>query len=384
MKRKLLLLLVVSVVVSLVIGLAGCKGETPTTPTPSTPTPTTPTPTTPTPTATPEATYKWIAQGHWDSGHGHNQLVLKEAQLIEERTGGQIQIEYHYAGEIVPAYEVYDATGKGLLDCGWSCPCYSAQQVPGSAVFCACPSYLSPAVKIMWELDGGGLALEQEIIGDAFGIRLLPGLPLINEVFAYSRVPITDVASLQAIKMRSAGTRAAIFAEAGVSVVSIPGPEIVPSMEKGVVDACEYADAWGDANAGFLDVSDYLYLTQNPMGALMSFMVNNDKWNELTPELQDEVTSACIDARQLFLANLIRYNMETWKEAEDKGQVEVLLLPDAVAAHMNAAAKSYFAKARTNDAIMDRILTAMEAYEAKYQKYEPIMAANVFNVSGKY
>lgn len=384
MKSKTVMLATVILVISLFIGLVGCAAEAPApAPTPA-PTPTPAPSPTPTPAAPPAPKYEWVAQGHWASGHLHDVLVRKQIQMIEDRSGGQIEIEYHYAGEIVPAYEVWDATGKGIIDAGFSCPCYSAIKVPATAVFCAAPAHLSIIAKMLWELEGGGLELQQEVFRDIYGFQYLPGLPLISEVFAYSRLPMESVAELQKVKMRSAGTRAKIFDEAGVSVVSIPGPEIVPSMEKGVIDACEYADAWGDGGQGFFEVSDYVYLTKNPMGALMSFMVNGDKWAELSPELQEAVTSASIDARQWGVAHLMMYNLQTWRDIEEKGLVDVRLLPDEVSQHMADAAKSYYEKARVEDELLDRILISMEKFEAKYADLEPLAASQAFNLWGKY
>jgi len=155
-------------------------------------------------------------------------------------------------------------------------------------------------------------------------------------------------------------------------------------MEKGVVDACEYADAWGDGGQGFFDVSDYVYLTQNPMGALMAYFVNRDKWEELPADLKEAVTWASINARQRNIAHLMMYNLQTWREIEEKGLVDVRLLPEDVAKHMYTAAKSFYEKERVEDQTLDRILKSMEAFEAKYADLEPIMATQAFNLWGEY
>ncbi len=327
--------------------------------------------------AGPEVT--WTMQTAWDSGSGLNDFARKHVQLIEERSKGRIKINFRTGGEIVQSFETWDATGKGIIDVGHACNCYTGTKSPASQLFCSAPSSASCIGKYLWNIQGGGLEMLREMMTRIYNVMVLPSCPIVSETFLYSRKPISSVEELKKLKVRSAGIRGGVFKQAGCSVVALPGGEIVPSLEKGVIDAAEYSDFWADSAMGFADVAKYIYFTRFPMGGHLYMFVNQDKWNKLPKDLKEVVESASRDASAYNITQEVLNNLPAWKKAKEKG-LKVSTLPDKVEAYMDASAKAYYKEQCAKDPVFNKILTSMEGFNKEYAEFEPIAAASVLRV----
>jgi len=315
-------------------------------------------------------------QTAWDAGSGLNAFARKHVQLIEERSKGRIKINFRTGGEIVQSFETWDATGKGIIDVGHACNCYTGTKSFASQLFCSAPSSASCIGKYLWNIEGGGLEMLRELMAKTYNVRVFASVPIVSETFLYSRKPISSVDELKKLKVRSAGIRGGVFKQAGVSVVSLPGGEIVPSLEKGVIDGAEYSDFWADSAMGLADVSKYIYFTKFPMGGHLYLFINIDKWNKLPSDLKEVVESASLDAAAYNITQEVLNNLPAWKKAKEKG-LKISMLPDKVEEHLDAAAKAYYKEQRAKDPVFNKILTSIEEFNAKYDEFEPIAASSV-------
>lgn len=323
--------------------------------------------------------FTWLMQTAWTAGYGLNEYAKKHVQLIEERSKGRIKINFRYGDEVVPCYETWDACGKGIIDAGHACNCYTFTKVPASALFCSAPSSLSSIVKYLWNTEGGGLEMLREMMQKSYNVMVFPSVPFMAETFLYTKKPFTSVKDLQSLKVRSAGIRGGIFKQAGVSVTSIPMGEIIPSLDKGVIDGTEICDVWTDSGLGLLDVTKYIYFTRYPMGGVGYLLINLDKWKQLPPDLKEVVESASRDTADLCLTRLIGNNFLAWEKAKGKGKILSILRED-VDKHMDAGAKAYYADRRAKDPLFDKVLTSMETFNKKYTEFEPIAASSLLTI----
>jgi len=230
-------------------------------------------------------------------------------------------------------------------------------------------------MKLLWLYEGGGNELHDEIVGKHYNVKSFPANPTSTEVFFYSGKKFNTMDDLRKMKVRSTGIRAAILNEAGVSTVSLPGGELVPALQKGVVDAVEYSTLWWDWPMGFGDVTKYIYYSQVPMVGVLYGFINKKRWNELPPDLKKAVERAGFDSA-LWSAERTQY--EDTRYAHDvsvKGKVEVLQVPDEVEKELAAAELRLFKKKYEKDPNVRKIMDSWKKFyvDEKWQNYRKFL-----------
>jgi TRAP-type mannitol/chloroaromatic compound transport system substrate-binding protein len=204
------------------------------------------------------------------------------------------------AGQIVPAFEVLDATSKKVLD-GWhSIAYYWVGKNPAAALFAAPPA--APSAWITWIT---WVALRRRRPADV--ARLLPERPQAERHrvarapvepsgLGWFKKPLQSVADIKGLKCRQTGLNAEVYAKMGMSVVNMAGGEIVPSAQRGVIDCAEWVGGVEDLRLGLHTVFKYHYTPgmheNNSIGELG---FNLDVWKSFTPAQQDAVNSAVND-----------------------------------------------------------------------------------------
>jgi TRAP-type mannitol/chloroaromatic compound transport system substrate-binding protein len=170
------------------------------------------------------------------------------------------------------------------------------------------------------------------------------------------------MADLRKMKVRSTGIRAAVLHEVGVSTVSLPGGELVPALQKGVVDAVEYSSLWWDWPMGFSDVTKYIYFSKAPMVGVLYGFINKDRWNELPSDLKKAVERAGFDS---CLWCAIRTQYEDTKFAHNIGEttnVPVLWLPEDIEDELAAATLRLFEKRSKKDPKVKQVLDSWHKF----------------------
>jgi len=310
----------------------------------------------------------WKIQSAWPAGCEMNTVAKFFFDLVQYYSGGRIKYTFHTSGEIVPAFEVWDAVSKGVLDGGHACNCYTIGKCWASAMFCSVPTPVGPpgdVMKILWLYEGGGNKLHDEMVGKYYNVKGFPASPISTEVFLYSEKKISSMAELKRMKIRSTGIRAATFNEAGVSTVSLPGGELVPAMQKGVVDAVEYSSLWWDWPMGFSDVTKYIYFSKEPMVGVLYGFINKNRWNELTPDLKKAVEMAGFDAC-LWCAERTQYEDTKYaRNIAEKNKIPVLWLPEDIEKELAASVKRVFEKKSKTDPEVKQILGSWQSFYIK-------------------
>ena len=285
--------------------------------------------------------------------------------LVRYYSDGRIDYTMHTSGEIVPSFEVWNAVSKGVLDAGHACNCYTIGKTWASAMFCSVPAPLGPqgnVMKILWLYEGGGNQLHDEIVGKHYKLKGFPVSPTSTEIFFYSGKKFETMDDLRKMKVRSTGIRAAILNEAGVSTVSLPGGELVPALQKGVVDAVEYSTLWWDWPMGFGDVAKYIYYSQVPMTGVLYGFINKKRWNELPDDLKKAVERAAYDSC-VWCAE--KTQIEDTRYAHNIGEgtkVEVLLVPDNVEKELAAAEQRLFKEKYEKDPEVKKIMDSWKKF----------------------
>jgi TRAP-type mannitol/chloroaromatic compound transport system substrate-binding protein len=298
--------------------------------------------------------FVWKAQSSWPRGSGLHYLQMRTLDFIEKWTNGRVKFERYSAGEIVPGYETWNAVQRGVLPVGLACTCYTMRKDWTSGMYCSAPG-LGPVEKMAFYHGTKDVArtknyatpvwlLLEKIGMDKFGVKILPSALQTTETFLYSTKPVNSIKDLQSLKIRSVGVRGDVFKYAGCSVVGMPAGEVMPAMERGVIDACEFANFFGDVDLGFADVAKYIYF--NPYSSapcdLMMF-VNKDVWAKVPEDLKKQIKEAAFESMKWSLAECLFLDFLAMRKAEKQG-AKIAIIPMDVGEFLHNKANEFYAK----------------------------------------
>jgi TRAP-type mannitol/chloroaromatic compound transport system substrate-binding protein len=317
-----------------------------------------------------EKTWTWTGQAFCARANRLFENGQDFAYMIEKYTDGRIKIDFHSAGEIVPAMQVYDAAGQGIIDFGQACPCVAKSKAYAAQWFCDAPGAQSPIEKLIWYYHGGGKEIMEDIYHKKYHTHPLPMVAITTEIWIYSNKKINTLEDLTGMKMRAAGVRGEVLTQMGASVVVLPGSEMVPAMERGVIDAMEYSSINCTFDLGFCDVTKYLYMHPSKSTAPMNiWAVNLDRWNELPDDVKEAVERASRDAYMRSLVWGIEQDFLTLKRAvEEKGN-ELLILPEEVAHAVDEASADFYYEKAKKDKELARLLDSWAEFKKNYGAY---------------
>ena len=241
----------------------------------------------------------WKAQSSYPAGLPQlYEPAARFAEKIEKLTGGQLVVKMSPGGAIVPSKKVFDAVSAGTLDMGCTWAGWWIGKFPASVLFGnSFPNGMQMREMLSWIYTGGGLELWNELYR-GHGIIVLPPYGMLgSENFCWSRKPINSLADFKGLKFRTVGIWGKCLERLGARVVSLPGGEVYPALERGVIDACEFATPAIDKKLGFQEICDYLKLPgiHEPCAPLET-LVNEKSWQKLSDDLKFKVEMALRDA----------------------------------------------------------------------------------------
>lgn len=228
-------------------------------------------------------------QGAWSATDIFNEFAQEFVTRVNAMAGGRLHIDYLVGGAVVKPFEVTDAVSKGVLDAGHTVPVYwygksKVASLFGSGPINGCDAHQTLA----WIYRGGGLALYNELL-QKIGLNYVGffALPMPTQPLGWFRKPITDAKQLKGLKYRTVGLAADLFQEMGAKVTQLPGGEIVPALERGVIDAFEFNNPTSDMRFGAQDViKNYEMGSFHQAMEFFEIVVNKKKWDSMPKDLQ--------------------------------------------------------------------------------------------------
>ena len=275
----------------------------------------------------------WKIQSTWPAADFHqvNPTGLKEK--IEAMSGGRLKLDLMPAGAVVPAFELLGAVSKGILDAGHAWPGYWTGKHPAATLFSSVaggPYGMSTEDFLGWVFEGGGLELYNELLQKElkFNVVAFPTFGEAPEPQGWYEKPIKNLSDFKGLKFRAAGMSAEVFRAMGMSVVTLPGGEIAPALERGVIDAAEYSDPSSDMAMGFQDLRKYYHLpgVHQPTG-FMELLVNKKKWDELPDDLKAIVRYASMAEALHFTIKMLDRNSQDLAKLVNEYGVTVVETP---------------------------------------------------------
>ncbi len=205
------------------------------------------------------------------------------ADSIQEMSEGQLTVDLKAAGEMVEAFEVFDAVTSGQADMYHSTENYHLDRHPAFAFFASIPFGMTAQEMYNWYSHDGGRELYEELSA-SFGLIGFPAGNSGPQPGGWFRREIGGPEDFFGLKFRMAGLGGRALGKLGATLINLPGGEVYQALASGALDGAEWNGPWSDEKVGFQEVTHIYYLGgfHEPEGS-NSLVVNLDVYNDLTP-----------------------------------------------------------------------------------------------------
>jgi TRAP-type mannitol/chloroaromatic compound transport system substrate-binding protein len=272
-------------------------------------------------------------QSTWPSKDIFHEYALDYAKKVNDMTGGDLKIEVLPAGAVVPAFQLLDAVSKGTLDGGHGVLVYHYGKQTALALFGSSPAYGMDANTLLaWYKYGGGKDLLNKIY-TSIGANVVsfPYGPMPTQPLGWYKKPITKADDFKGLKFRTVGISIDLFTGMGAAVNALPGGEIVPAMDRGLIEAAEFNNATSDRVLGFPDVSKVCMLQSYHQNAeQFEIMFNKTKFDALPAKLKAQIEYAVEAASADMSWKAIDRYSKDYIEMQTKDKVRFYRTPDSV------------------------------------------------------
>jgi TRAP-type mannitol/chloroaromatic compound transport system substrate-binding protein len=228
-------------------------------------------------------------QGAWGAKDIFNEMAEEYVKRVNEMAEGRLRIDYLLGGAVVQPFEVMDATSKGVIDACHDVPVYWYGKSKVASLFGSGPITGCDAPQTLaWIYRGGGLEMYQELLKkinlDVVGYF---AMPMPTQPLGWFKKPVKTADDMKGLKYRTVGLAADLMQEMGVKVTQLPGGEIVPAMDRGVIDAFEYNNPTSDRRFGAQDVAkNYMLGSFHQAMEFFEIGFNRKKHDSLPKDLQ--------------------------------------------------------------------------------------------------
>lgn len=297
----------------------------------------TPGPETGTSRADPGRSFSWKLVTTWPPNFpGLGTGVTTLVRYIREMTAGRVNITVYAAGELIPAFEVFDAVSRGTAEMGHGAAYYWRGKTEAAQFFAAIPFGLNAHEMNGWLYHGEGWDLWREVYAP-FGLVPFPAGNTGVQTGGWFNKRIDSVADLRGLKMRIPGIGGEVLKLAGGTPVNLPGSEIFTALQTGSIDAAEWVGPYNDVATGLHRAARYYYYPgwQEP-GPTLECIINENAWNELPDDLKAIVRVACQAANLDMISEYMARNAGSLKQLEADPSVEILSFPPDVLAELKA------------------------------------------------
>ena len=314
--------------------------------------------------ATAQTTTSLRFQSTWPAKDIFHEYANDFAKKVNDMAGGKLKIEVLPSGSVVPAFQLLEAVNKGTLDGGHGVVAYHYGKNNALALWGSGPAFgMDPNMVLAWHNFGGGKALLDEIYKtlNMDVVSYLYG-PMPTQPLGWFKKPIAKVADMKGLKFRTVGLSVDIFTAMGTSVNPLPGGEIVPALDRGLIDAAEFNNATSDRILGFPDVVKNCMLQSfHQSGEQFEILFNKTKYNTLPQELKSIIDYAVQAASAEMSWKAIDRNSKDYDEMKKQG-IKFYKTPDAVLkAQLEAWDKIIEAKGKEN-ALFQKVIDSQRAY----------------------
>jgi len=312
--------------------------------------------------------FKLKFQATWPAGSTLYTHFKWLTDNIREMSGGRLDIETLPAGAVVPAFELLDAISRGVIDGGHGWAGYWVGKNKTAVLMTGGPGgtfgmdyhdYLG------WMYEGGGIEFYNEFYQKVLKVNVVPfpTMPAGPQAFGWFKRPFKTWADFKGMKCRQTGIANEVWTRVGMRPVNMPGGEILPAGERGVIDCAEWVTPGEDMKMGFYDVWKYYYTPGMHENVTMGeFLFNVDVWNKLPADLKAIVEGACMVAYVRWGVWFDRYNSQGLRELQEKHGVNVMRTPDEILIKFLQSWDELAAEISAKNPFFKKVLESQRAY----------------------
>ena len=299
-------------------------------------------------------TLRW--QSTWRAKDIFHEYALDFARRVNDVTGGDLKIDVLPANAVVPAFGLLDAVSKGILDGGHGVLAYHYGRHNALALWGSGPSFgMDANMLLAWHKYGGGKELLRKVYA-AVGARVVSFLygPMPTQPLGWFKKPVTRPEDFKGLRFRTVGVAIDVYTGMGASVVALPGAEIVPAMDRGLLDAAEFNNATSDRGLGFADVSKVCMLQSYLQNAeQFEILFNRAKFDALPAKMKAIVESAVEAASADMSWKAVHRYSQDYAEMQAKDKVRFYKTPDAILKRQRRTARGRGSPCRARPARSD-------------------------------
>ena len=312
-------------------------------------------------------------QSTWPSKDIFHEYAVDFTEKVNSMSSGKLRIDILPAGAVVKPFDLLDAVNKGTLDGGHGVVAYWYGKNSAVALWGSGPAFGMDANMVLaWHYYGGG----KEMLDDIYKsmnmdvVSMLYG-PMPTQPLGWFKKPITKVGDFKGLKYRTVGLAVDIFKEMGAAVNPLPGGEIVPAIDRGLLDAAEFNNASSDSLLGFPDVAKVCMLQSfHQSSEQFEILFNKKKYDALSDDLKAIIKHAVeASSADMSWKAIDRYSKDYQDMSQNKG-VKFYKTPDAILqAELAAWDKVTAAKSAENPAFK-KALESMRAFAARTARWQ--------------
>ena len=311
-------------------------------------------------------------QSTWPAKDIFHEYATDFAKKVNDMAGSRLKIEVLPSGSVVPAFQLLDAVNKGTLDGGHGVVAYHYGKNNALALWGSGPAFgMDPNMVLAWHNYGGGKALLEEVY-KALSIDVVSFLygPMPTQPLGWFKKPVTKPEDMKGLKFRTVGLAVDVFKELGAAVNPLPGGEIVPALDRGLIDAAEFNNASSDRLLGFPDVVKNCMLQSfHQSGEQFEILFNKAKYDALPAELKAVIDYSVQAASADMSWKAIDRNSKDYIELKN-AKVNFYKTPDSVLkAQLDAWDKVTAAKSAENP-LFKKILDSQKAFAQRAGQWQ--------------
>ena len=312
-------------------------------------------------------------QSTWPAKDIFHEYALDFAKKVNDMTGGELRIEVLPAGAVVPAFQLLDAVSKGTLDGGHGVVVYHYGKNAALALWGSGPSFgMDANMLLSWHKYGGGKEMLDELyklVGA--NVKSYVYGPMPTQPLGWFKKPITKTEDLKGLKYRTVGISIDMFTAMGVSVNALPGGEIIPAMDRGLLDAAEFNNASSDRLLGFPDVSKVCMLQSFHQNAeQFEILFNGTKYNAMPAKLRS-ILDYAVEASSADMSwkAVDRYS-SSYEEMQAKQGVKFYKTPDSILRNQLKVFDEVVAKKSAENPLFKKIVDSQRAFAKRAVKWD--------------
>jgi TRAP-type mannitol/chloroaromatic compound transport system substrate-binding protein len=316
-------------------------------------------------------TMRW--QSTWPQKDIFHEFALDFAKKVNDMTGGDLKIDVLPAGAVVPAFGLLDAVSKGTLDGGHGVLVYHYGKQTALALWGSGPAYAMDANTLLaWHKYGGGKELLDKLY-KSIGANVVsfPYGPMPTQPLGWFKKPITKADDMKGLKFRTVGISIDVFTGMGAAVNALPGGEIVPALDRGLLDAAEFNNASSDRLLGFPDVSKVCMLQSYHQNAeQFEIMFNKTKYDALPAKMKALIEHAVEAASADMSWKAIDRYSKDYVEMQTKDKVRFYRTPDSILQQQLSAYDAAADKKAADNPLFKEIANSQRNFAARAVRWD--------------